>query len=334
MATVQIADIQKQAPFIAKYAVERVLEKSLLFRSGLVSQDARLTAAAFAGGTVLNVPFWNRISGNSNVGSDNPASASTPGKITSGQDKAHILHRNNSWSGADLVTSIVGEDPMAVIGNQLADYWIVEMQRILVQSITGALFSTGIVDTAVADLAIEDGANAVAANLFSAGASIDALQVALGDRAGEVSVLAVHSKLQAAMAKNDLITFEKDSDGKVLFQRYMDKILLVDDSLPVVAGGTTGFKYTSYCFGPGAVAYAEGSPKKPMAVERDEDAGDGEGVETLFTRKHFLLHPRGIAWTGTPTGASPTDAELATTTNWTQVYDRKDIPITALITNG
>ena len=86
-------------------------------------------------------------------------------------------------------------------------------------------------------------------------------------------------------------------------------------------------------------------PKKPEqhthqpADEATEIQRNGLGGETyLITRRHFVLHPRGIAWqnvTVTPTKpASPSNANLALPANWSRVYDRKNIRLVALDTNG
>lgn len=48
----------------------------------------------------------------------------------------------------------------------------------------------------------------------------------------------------------------------------------------------------------------------------------------LVNRRHFILHPRGVAFQNdSVAGASPTNAELATGTNWARVYDNKLIRI-------
>jgi hypothetical protein len=52
------------------------------------------------------------------------------------------------------------------------------------------------------------------------------------------------------------------------------------------------------------------------------------GEEFLVTRRHYVLHPRGIAWTpqnGVPALASPSNAELADRGNWVRKYQSKNI---------
>ena len=52
--------------------------------------------------------------------------------------------------------------------------------------------------------------------------------------------------------------------------------------------------------------------------------------DLLINRRVFILHPRGVKWTETSvSGAFPTNAELATSTNWQRVYENKAIRIVA-----
>jgi hypothetical protein len=100
----------------------------------------------------------------------------------------------------------------------------------------------------------------------------------------------------------------------------MGKRVTIDDGLPIVS--TTN--YTTYLFGAGAIGYGEGAPPVPTETDRDSLAGE----DYLITRKHFLLHPRGVKWNeASVAGDSPTNAELATAANWTRVYENKNIRI-------
>ena len=72
------------------------------------------------------------------------------------------------------------------------------------------------------------------------------------------------------------------------------------------------------------------------ALTRNEAQGNGGGVETLHSRKTWLVHPAGYAFkSATVTGLSPTMAELALPANWERVYaERKQLPFAFLVTNG
>jgi hypothetical protein len=182
----------------------------------------------------------------------------------------------------------------------------------------------------VNDIAIEDGNNAADSNLISADAVIDSWSL-LGDSLMEITGMAMHSTVYARLQKQGLITFEPEFEQDVGFGVYLDKTVIVNDSLPKVAGGTSGYKYTTYLFGRGAVALGEGEAPVPTETDRDTLAGD----DVLINRRHFLLHPRGIKFTDSSVaGSSPDNTELANAVNWDRVYEKKNIRLVKLVTNG
>ena len=119
--------------------------------------------------------------------------------------------------------------------------------------------------------------------------------------------------------------------------KYLGLNVIVDSNLPVRVGATSGKVYTSYLFGAGSVGYAQVPMKTDSpAVElyRQPLQGGGSSVKTLITRNYNILSPAGLSFTGTPSGATPSDTEYATSTNWTLAWNAKRIPIAQLLTNG
>jgi len=155
----------------------------------------------------------------------------------------------------------------------------------------------------------------------------------MGDVATDLQAIAVHSRIMAQMVKNDDIVYIPDSQGMLTIPTYMGLRVIVDDGMTVRAGTTSGFVYTSVLFGAGAFGYGEGSAKVPVALDREEAKGNGGGIETLWERKTWLLHPFGYQATGTPSGVSFTTTELAAATSWSRVVERKNVPIAFLQTN-
>lgn len=105
----------------------------------------------------------------------------------------------------------------------------------------------------------------------------------------------------------------------------------MNDELPVEtvevgqdSNKTTKTIYTTYLFGPGAVALGEATPDYP-ALEKDREALKGNDI--LITRRKNIIHPRGIKFKGSPAGVSPTNTEFATGTNWERAYEPKNIRV-------
>ena len=62
----------------------------------------------------------------------------------------------------------------------------------------------------------------------------------------------------------------------------------------------------------------------PVETARDALAGD----DILIHRRHFILHPRGVAFKNKQvSGATPSNTELADYQNWKRVYESKNVRI-------
>lgn len=317
-------------------------EKSAFFRSGVVTRNAALDAWANQGGSLLTIPYWGDLSATDEPNlSDDSASNATPKKITASAMQVGKAFLNQGWSAMDLVGELAGSNPMRRIRDRVDAYWTRQWQRRLIASVLGVMADNKANDSGdmIYDIAIEDGANAAAANVFSRTAFTGSV-FTLGDAFESLAAIAVHSMVYKRMVDNDEIITVYDSNGTLVKQTYFGKEIIVDDMMPVVAGATSGYKYTSALFGRGLFGYGEGSPNLPVEVDRTAAAGNGAGQETLWTRNTWLLHPRGFSWadkgSGTVSiaGQSATLAELKLAANWNRAWDRKLVPLAFIVTNG
>ena len=295
------------------YVIERTAELSAFVQSGVIERDPTFDALATAGGKLINMPYWKDLSGDSEVLSD--ITPLTPAKITAGQDIAVLLMRGKAWSANDLAKALSGDDPMAAIGDLVAAYWARQKQKVLIDTLTGVFGAASMAGnksdiSAAVDPAVPN---------FTASTFIDAAYK-LGDAEEKLTAIAVHSATLASLRKQNLIEYIMDSENRPI-ATYMGKRVIVDDSMPVADG-----VYTTYIFGQGA--FAEGNGAAPVPTETDRDSLQGDDI--LINRQHFILHPRGVAFQNVSVaGPSPTNAELATQTNWKRVYENKNIRIVA-----
>lgn len=312
------------------YMREQSTELSRLFQSGIIFQDPDVQENVSGGGSIINMPFWQALSGASEGLSD--SGSLTVKNISGAQDKAVKHFRGDARSWNHLSKYLSGDDPGQAIANAWANFWNRDMQKtILIPSLTG-VFATALASTHVNDISSEDyNNNGSAANLVSSDAIIDTIGK-LGDHWDMVSAIAVHSTVFRKMQKDDLITFEPISEQDIEIPRFLGREVIVDDGLPTEAGGTSGTKYTSYVFGDGAVGFGEESLDPNEAFESDRDILASDTV--LVTRRHFVMHARGVAFTGSPAGHTPTVSELEDGDNYTKRYEDKNILLTKLVTNG
>lgn len=312
--TTKISDIIVPEVF-NPYVIKKSMILSALYQSGIITNNPELDALAAGGGKIINMPYFDDLTGDDEVLSDD--GSLTPEKITSGQDQAVLLMRGKAWSVNDLAKALSGADPMAAIGDLVAGYWAKMSQKTLINLLAG-VFAAVSMSGNVHDVSALSGG----AELITAATTIDAAQL-LGDAKDKLTAMAVHSAVQAKLAKDDLIDYIPDSEGKLTIPTYLGKRLIVDDGCPASAG-----VYTTYLFGPGAVGYGNGNPPVPTETDRDSLAG----TDILINRKHYILHPRGVKFTSTSVaGASPTNTELATGTNWSRVYENKAIRIVKFV---
>ncbi len=294
-----------------QYVLNKTAQKSALWQSGIVGTLDQPIAFGTTGGTTVHLPFWNDLTGESEVLTD--STALTVNNITASKDVAILHARGKAWGANDLAKALSGDDPMGAIGDLVADYWARQMQGILLSSL-GGVFAASNMTGNVLDISGGTGAAAV----IDGSSFVDA-SYKLGDAVDKLTAVAMHSATMAKLAKDGLIETVRDADGVELYKTYMSKRVIMDDGLPVADG-----VYTSYLFGQGAVGYQ--NVGAPVGVETDRDSLAGSDI--LINRQHFVLHARGVKWKGA-TGIAPANAGLSTGTNWERVYENKQIRMVA-----
>lgn len=328
MAFTLFSGVKFDPELFMEYMEEFSPEPTAFIQSGIIRQDPQLQAR-ITEGNIVSVPFFKPLSGNSQNydGSDISVNA-----IGSGTQTGIIIGRANAWGTQDLAAELASKDPQRSIAQKVSKYWQEEWQRTLIKQLNG-IFAAANMATHVYDISSEDGDNATADNLMGTDAIIEAIQKAIGDNGSKIVAISVHSKVYARFQKLNLITFEPYGDQNILVPMFLGKRIIVDDAHTVEAGGTSGFKYTSYLYAAGSIGAADGKVKVP--VETDRDSLTAGGQEWLVNRQRKIYHMYGTTFTSASLASiSPTDAELATGTNWDKVYESKNIPVIKVVTNG
>jgi len=345
MAITTIGDIVTgNVPVLLSYMTQDPVEKTAFFQSGILAPTPYAAEIARGPSNLANIPFWKAIDSSiePNYSNDIYQDIATPRNVQTGEMKARVAYLNEGFGQADLTVELTSQNPLQSVATRLDNFWQRQAQRRLLAT------SLGIHNDNVAatdafhtqnDMVVD-----VSATLgFDAGAFIDATQTmgdALMSNSGEVlGVIAMHSFVYGQARKQQLIDFIRDAENNTMFATYQGYRVVVDDSMTVVGVGAD-LKFISIIFGNGAIGYGEGSPTTPLAYQREEERGNGGGVETLWSRKTWLLHPLGYTFTsavitgnGSETIArSASWQDLANATNWNRVVERKHVPIAFLVT--
>lgn len=311
-------------------------EKTAFWQSGVVANSPVLDQIAKASGKTAETPFWLDLDASiePDYTNDDPADMAVPDKIASADMTARKAYMHKAWSSMDLVSELSGSSPMQHIRNRFGTYWERQWQRRLIATVTGVIADNIANDDG--DMGIDISATAGDGGLFNSAAFVSA-NYTLGDAAGGLAAVAVHSRVMHRMVTNDEIEYIPDSQGNLVIPIYKGTRVIVDDSMPVTGTGDAAV-YTSVLFGNGAfgfggaegavIGYGEGVPQVPAYVDRIELAGNGGGQEIIGERKTWLLHPFGFSWVeGTLAEFSPTLADLRGAAHWNRVVDRKQVPM-------
>lgn len=345
MAITTIGDIVTgKTPVLLSYMTQDPVEKTAFFDSGILTPTPYAAAIANGPSNLANIPFWKAIDSSiePNYSNDVYEDIATPRAVNTGEMMARVAYLNEGFGQADLTVELTSQNPLQSIASRLDNFWMRQAQRRLLATSLG-IYNNNVTATDAYheqnDMVID-----VSATLgFDAGAFIDATQTmgdALMGPSGQVlGTIAMHSFVYGQARKQQLIDFVRDVDNNTEFATYQGYRVVVDDSMTVVGTGNDR-KFISIIFGQGAIGYGEGSPTNPLEYERAASRGNGGGVDVLWTRKTWLLHPLGYTFTsavitgnGSETIArSASWQDLANETNWNRVVERKHVPIAFLVT--
>ena len=327
MPQVQITDVIVPDEFTA-YQVENSLLSTALSQSGVVAHNALIAAQLQAGAEGFTVPFWADLSDTeADITNDDPTDLSTPQKISASKQTVRKSFLHASWSEMSLASELSGSSALARIQSRVSAYWDRQIEKRVISTLLGVLASN--VANNASDMVVDISGQAGALANFN-GASVIDTALTMGDRLGDVKMIAMHSKVYGEALKNDEIQFFKPSENGVELATYKGMGVIVDDNLTPANG-----IYTTILMGAGALGYAMAPPRTGYGTElfRVPAAGNGGGQTVLHSRFNVGIHPLGYAWSdGSIAGDSPSIADLAVAAHWTRaVSQRKSVPLAFLI---
>lgn len=331
MASTRLSDIIDVQVFQDLPAVNSP-ELTAFYQSGVVTRNPLIDSLADAAGKTAELPFWKDLDQTvaPNLSSDDPGSSATPQKVVQGEQISRKAFLNQGWSETDLASELVlGGTAMEQIRARVDTYWVRQWQRRLIATADGILADNVANDGG--DMVFDASGAALPQDQVFTRENFTAAAFTLGDAVDGIQAIGVHSVVYKRMIDNDDVDFIPDSQGNMTIPTFLGKRVIVDDGMTVDTGGANPI-YTSVLFGAGAFGYGNGSPKMPVEVEREAAQGDGAGVETLWSRRTWLLHPFGFKVDAAPAANSFTAAELAAAATWDRVVERKNVPLAFLKT--
>ena len=315
------------------YVIEQTTQRDAFLASGVVQPMAELNATE--GGDLISIPYWKaNLSGDFEVLTD--STSLTPGKITADKQVGVILHRGRAFEARDLAALAAGSDPMAAIGAKIADYIANQRQKDLLSCLSGVFGTLGTnASASFVDLTI-DGLSGDTPVVLSPRHIAEARSL-LGDQGDKLTTVCMHSKVYYDLVERRAIDYVSTGEARgttttqsggsiaaaygedVTVPFYMGLRVIVSDDVQTEGSGSST-EYATYFFTQGAIASGE-----QMGMQTETDRDILAKSDAMSIDLHYVYHPVGAKWAVTTT--NPTRAQLETITNWTKVYETKNIGI-------
>src|SRR6056300_1608745 len=335
----RLQDLVTRPEFLS-YQREDIYNRCAWIQSGAVVRNTALDAKA--GGVKVQVPFFKPIDPTEVVIQDNDTWGAggyvAPERITAGEQVMPIIHRVFAYASSDLAAMGSGTDPMAAIRSYITKATNRLRTRTLISQLNG-VFGAALAGNAL-DVS-QAAAGAAEANFLSAANVIRAKHL-LGERAEELSIIAMHSSVYAYLQAIGALTFSTSAlstgggitwggGGVALTSdavaNFMGLRVVVDDMIAPTVNAGGADQYPVYIMTAGAVA--EGVQQE-MRIEADRNILSLQDV--LQCNYHFGFHVMGTKYGGAD---NPSNAVLGTAGSWTLAYsDRKMTDVVKLTVNS
>ena len=333
MAVTKLSDII--VPTIFTTAVEgAVFDQSIFRQTGVIVQKPAFDTIAKTAGLYATLPFWAPIPwAEANSSTDDNTILATARKVNQSAMTFRLFQRNVSFSAMDILNEATG-DPTVYAVNSFARLWALEEEYLLIEMIKGLLLRNIASDGSDMYKTVSRTTGVVDATNQLTPATLASLLGTFGDSSNIVDTIVMHGDVYNGLRARDANLFVPSSLTGFKIETYCGYKVVVSDHCTKDVTVPAYPVYSSYLVGPGM--FAAGVGASSTAVERSEAAGNGSGLETVYSRRNFILHPQGhaVAATAPANGVTFTNSELATATHWSRVMDRKSVPLAIIKTNA
>ena len=311
-----------------------------ILASGIVRQDASIMNAIGAHGNVATLPIYTPLnifdSGMGALNNDGNTN-NVPVEIAGNKQTCMLIQRMKAFKAKDFTKELTGADPMTQIKGKIQNYYTQVWENELMNIANAVLGVAGLSDH-ITDLSVTEGTVADA-NKINETTLIDAEQAALGDMAGGLGLLIMHSKIFANYKKLQRVEYDKYVVGGAIKQEVTlptidGKHVLVTDYY-TVDNSVSGFPvYKTYLFGEGAFLSCDKKNYENQYTTQ-YDPETAAGIDMFYTKQGKVLHPNGLSLAVDSIAAeSPTFAELGAKANYALKFNHKNVKMGLIKSNG
>lgn len=312
---------------------------TVLLESGAMVEDATIAGLIAGGGNYYTLPFYKDIEG-SELNYDGATDITTD-DTEDGVQSGVVYGRAKGWESTIFVNDFTAADPMRNILNRIQKWKAKKVQARVIAILEAILGVTGTGDFADWEnhkMDITSASSTVTDdNKIGLTTLRDLAVQAQGDAADDYALAIMHSAVANRLSQFNVLEFFKynDANGQerdVRVGRSGNMLVLICDEVPHATDTNGNMVYTTYCLGRGVLLHANAPVEHPS--DYSYDPADNGGVEKLYTRYRETIHPNGFTFSMANLPISPTDAQLASSSNWDIVMNPKNIAIASLKTNG
>ena len=314
--------------------------KNEILASGIIAKDASIMNAIGSHGNVATIPMYkpfNVFDAGMGALNNDGETDNIPVEISGDKQTCMLIQRMKAFKAKDFTAELTGANPLDHVKKKIQGYYTGVWENELMNIIQAVMGLEALSDH-VTDLSTTSGTVADA-NMVNAATLIDAEQAALGDMAGGMGLIVMHSKIYAAYKKMQLVEYDKFTVGdgikrEVLLPHIGGKIPFVTDYYTVDKSvpGVPVFK--TYLLGEGAFKSCDKTNYK-NAYTTNYDPETSAGVDMLYTKQGKVLHPNGLSLAvDNIAKESPSFAELGTSGNWTLKFNHKNVKMGLIKSNG
>lgn len=311
-----------------------------IIASGIVRSDASIMDAIGAKGNVATLPIYTPINifdtGMGALNNDGNTD-NTPVEIAGNKQTCMLIQRMKAFKAKDFTRELTGADPMGQIKRTIQNYYTQVWENELMNIAAAVMGVTALTDH-VTDLSITTGTVADA-NMVNETTLIDAEQAALGDMAGGLGLIVMHSRIFANYKKLQLVEYDKYVVNGAIKQEVTlptigGKHVLVTDNY-TVDNSVSGFPvFKTYLFGEGAFLSAD-KTNYANQYTTNYDPETSAGIDMFYTKQGKVLHPNGLSLAADNIATeSPTFAELGNTANYALKFNHKNVKMGLIKSNG
>ena len=317
MASTVLSDVNFQSE-IFKDTVAGEFTTRLGLLDGLMMEAPDSLISPDTTGYTVAIPKFQALSGDSVQITS--STSTTINNVPDYKDVGVWVEREKAWGVDQALKFIAGKDATRAVAQMVAGYLARETQRIKTKVLAGVFASA----LASSHSSGDSGTTINFAGIMDA-------KNKLGDNDDFLSSIVMHSKVKNDAVKNK-VAEAVDTAGPQTYDsgnliRIAGMGVYVTDALAAVAG-----VYSSYLGQKGSLIYKFRNRQDNQlnnanivrlgnmaTLELNRESKTAGGQDELILRFSLLVHVPGVKWDTTSVASNPTDAQLATGSNWAKV---------------